>query len=114
MTLNAVNGGYGNRLVVHQGTVLVPAGKSVRRRVEIASGPPWTAMAVRSAVASRTRAATAVGAPGAPTKVVASAGFKNATLSFTPGAANCYPLNYPESGGGLSWSVNSSPETSAA
>jgi autotransporter-associated beta strand protein len=111
LTLNAANGSYGNQLVVHQGTVLVPAGKSVTTPVEIASGGTLNCDGGTLGGGVTNQGGTADGAPGAPTNVGASAGFENATLSFTPGVANCYPLSYTVSGGGLSWSVNSSPAT---
>ncbi|HWD64728.1 MAG TPA: autotransporter-associated beta strand repeat-containing protein [Solirubrobacteraceae bacterium] len=34
------------------------------------------------------------GAPGAPAEVVAAGGTRQATVRFTPGTANCYPVSY--------------------
>jgi autotransporter-associated beta strand protein len=37
---------------------------------------------------------TLSGAPGAPTNVIAAGGTRQATVRFTPGTANCYPVSY--------------------
>jgi autotransporter-associated beta strand protein len=111
LTLNAASGSYGNEVVVNQGTVLVPASKSVTTPVLIDSGGALNCDGGTLSGGVTNDGGTATGAPDAPTSVTASPGFENATLSFTAGTANCYPLSYTVSGGGLSWSPSSSPAT---
>ncbi len=111
LTLNAASGSYGSQIIVNQGTVLVPANARVATPVQIDAGGALTCDGGALSGGVTNDGGSATGAPDAPTNVVASPGFENATLSFAAGAANCYPLSYTVSGGGLSWSPSSSPAT---
>ncbi len=111
LTLNAASGSYGSRVVVNQGSVVVPSGTSVSSPVTIGSGGTLDCAGGTLSGGVTNDGGTATGAPGAPTNVTASPGFENATLSFTPGAANCYPLSYSAAAGGLTWPVSGSPAT---
>jgi autotransporter-associated beta strand protein len=111
LTLNAPTGSYGSRIVVHQGSVAVPAGTAVTTPVAIDSGGTLNCDDGTLMGGVTNNGGTATGAPAAPTAVNATPGFEAATLSFTEAAPNCYPISYTVTAGGLSWTPGASPTT---
>jgi hypothetical protein len=105
LELNASTGStYGNQIVVEGGTVLVPSTSTVSTPVLIQSGGELDCEdgTITGAV-TKQQSGTAFGAPGQPTHVTATGGFRTATISFTPGPDNCNPVSFTAASGSLTW-----------
>ncbi len=108
LTLNA-SGGYGRQLAVQGGSVTVPANVTVSTPITVGSGSSLSCDGGTLSGGVNNLGGTLSGAPDAPDSVTASPGYDAATVSFTPGTANCYPVSYTAStSGGLSWGPSAS------
>jgi len=112
LTLPAAAGTYGNQIIVQGGTVDVPSTATISTPVLIQSGGALSCDDATLTGGVTNQGGTATGAPAPPTNVTASLASRTATIGFTPGAANCYPVSYTATSGALSFGpVTATPIT---
>jgi hypothetical protein len=114
LTLPAAAGTYGDQLIVQGGAVDVPSTATISTPVLIQSGGALSCNDGTLTGGVTNQGGTATGAPAPPTNVTASLASRTATIGFTPGAANCFPVTYTATSGALSFGpASASPITAA-
>jgi autotransporter-associated beta strand protein len=91
LTLPAANT-YAGATHIDQGTLQLTG--SLASRVTLASGAALNCDNGTLNGGLTNNGGTATGAPDTPTGVTATSGNRHATVSFTPGAAHCFPVGY--------------------
>lgn len=114
LTLPAAAGTYGDQIIVQGGAVDVPSTATISTPVLIQSGGALSCNDGTLTGGVTNQGGTTTGAPAPPTNVTASLASRTATIGFTPGAANCFPVTYTATSGALSFGpVSASPITAA-